>query len=41
MDVCDFASPPIIVAAVLSEHHVLKDGPQLRAGHPEQHLHVG
>ena len=40
-DICHLAVPPVIVAAIFCEHHVVKGGSQLFAGHPQQDLRLG
>jgi hypothetical protein len=40
-DTCHMAVPPVIAAVVFGQHHPLKHSPQLRAGHPQQHLGLG
>ena len=40
-DPCHMAVPPVIAAVVFGQHHPLKHGTQLCAGHPQQHLGLG
>ena len=40
-DVRHFAMAQVVVTVICSQHHRVKDGAQLMARHPEQHLRLG
>jgi hypothetical protein len=40
-DIFHVPVPPIVPRAIFGQHHVVKGGPQVFAGHPQQHLRLG